>query len=331
MEYVTFLWFFVLSPPPIFTILKRVHVAANQTPSLTTSYTDEICLLASITTIPPHLQMAHSRTTRADSGGGGMMEEDEFNTMDGPEDMVAGYRRFRASTYKRQVSLYRELGLGQEPKVMLIACADSRADPSAIFDAAPGQLFVVRNVANLVPPYEPNGVGVHGVSAALEYAVTVLKVLCINAEPVLSFSATRVPLIALIALICVINYSAAAQYLHIYQVRHIVVMGHGGCGGVAASLAGGECGEFIGPWVRLLTPARDRVLCSGSWNPQYALELEGIDTSLANLMTFPFVREAVAERGLAIHGAWFAIHHGELHWRNEVGGGHGARRVFFCF
>jgi carbonic anhydrase len=203
-------------------------------------------------------------------------EEDELNPMDGPGDMVAGYQRFRSNTYKRQVSRYRELGLGQEPKIMLIACADSRADPSAIFDAAPGQLFVVRNVANLVPHYEGNAEGIHGVSAALEFAVTVLK------------------------------------------VQHVVVMGHGGCGGVAASLAGGECGEFIGPWVRLLSKAREKVLCSGSFNPQYALELEGIDTSVANLRTFPFVNAAIAERGLQLHGAWFAIHHGELHWRNEA-------------
>jgi len=154
------------------------------------------------------------------------VEEFELTPMDSPADMIAGYRRFRASTFKRQVSLYRELGRGQEPSILLIACADSRADPSAIFDAAPGQLFVIRNVANLVPPYISKSASLHGVSAALEYAVTVLK------------------------------------------VKHVVVMGHGGCGGVAAALQGGECGEFIGPWVRLLSAGREKVLASGSWNPQ---------------------------------------------------------------
>ncbi|MFN3402363.1 MAG: carbonic anhydrase, partial [Ferrovibrio sp.] len=165
---------------------------------------------------------------------------------------------------------------GQQPDIMLIGCADSRADPSDIFNAAPGQLFVVRNVANLVPPYQPDG-GLHGVSAALEFAVNILK------------------------------------------VKIIVIMGHGGCGGVTASLTKNDSpliGEFVAPWVRLLDKARDRVVESQPVNPQFALELEGIETSIGNLMTFPFVRERVEAGTLAIHGAWFGIKHGELHWRN---------------
>lgn len=194
------------------------------------------------------------------------------------DDLIAGYRRFRTGAYARQVQLYRELGEGQDPDVMLIACADSRAEPSDIFDAAPGQMFVVRNVANLVPPYKPDG-GLHGVSAALEFAVNVL------------------------------------------HVRHIVVMGHGGCGGVTASLTKTKdalIGEFVAPWVKLLDSARSRVLESGSLNPQFALELEGIETSLENLMSFPWVAEAVEAGCLELHGAWFAIRHGELHWRNPA-------------
>lgn len=192
------------------------------------------------------------------------------------DDLIAGYRRFRAGVYAEQAQLYKELGEGQDPGVMLIACADSRAEPSDIFNAAPGQMFVVRNVANLVPPYKPDG-GLHGVSAALEFAVRVLK------------------------------------------VRHIVVMGHGGCGGVTASLIESKSpliGEFVTPWVKLLEAARARVMESGSLNPQFALELEGIETSLENLMSFPWVAEAVAGGVLELHGAWFAIKHGELHWRN---------------
>lgn len=192
------------------------------------------------------------------------------------DDLIAGYRRFRAGVYAEQAQLYRELGEGQDPDVMLIACADSRAEPSDIFNAAPGQMFVVRNVANLVPPYKPDG-GLHGVSAALEFAVNVLK------------------------------------------VRHIVVMGHGGCGGITASLTESKSsliGEFVAPWVKLLDAARARVMESGSLNPQFALELEGIETSLENLLTFPWVAEAVAAGDLELHGAWFAIRHGELHWRN---------------
>ncbi len=196
------------------------------------------------------------------------------------DDLISGYRRFRAGAYAEQANLYRQLGEGQEPNIMLIACADSRAEPSDIFNAAPGQLFVVRNVANLVPPYQPDG-GLHGVSAALEYAVNVLK------------------------------------------VEHIVVMGHGGCGGVAASLSSEgnpAIGEFVTPWVSLLETARERVVASGSINPQFALELEGIEVSIGNLLTFPFVLQAVEEGRLSLHGAWFAIVHGELHWRNAKTG-----------
>ena len=200
--------------------------------------------------------------------------------MESIDDLISGYRRFRAGAYAEQASLYRELGEGQDPNIMLIACADSRAEPSDIFNAAPGQLFVVRNVANLVPPYQPDG-GLHGVSAALEYAVNVL------------------------------------------QVENIVVMGHGGCGGIAASLDGQgnpAIGEFVTPWVSLLETARERVVESGSINPQFALELEGIEVSLQNLLSFPFVSEAVKAGKLSLHGAWFAIVHGELHWRNAKTG-----------
>lgn len=192
------------------------------------------------------------------------------------DDMITGYRRFRAGVYAEQAELYQKLGHGQDPDIMLIGCADSRAEPSDIFNAAPGQMFVVRNVANLVPPYQPNG-GLHGVSAALEFAVNILK------------------------------------------VKIIVVMGHGGCGGVTASLTKNDSpliGEFVAPWVKLLDEARERVLASQPVNPQFALELEGIETSIQNLMTFPFVREKVEAGALEIHGAWFAIKHGELHWRN---------------
>ena len=197
-----------------------------------------------------------------------------------PEDLKNGYRAFRRGVYKHQANLYEELGRGQDPDIMIIACADSRAEPADIFNAAPGQLFVVRNVANLVPPYETTD-GLHGVSAALEFAVTALK------------------------------------------VKHILVMGHGGCGGVNASLSAARdkpVGQFIAPWVRLLDEARDDILARKANNPQRALEFAGIDTSLKNLMTFPFVEERVNAGELDLHGAWFAIAEGELHWRHSDSG-----------
>ena len=197
-----------------------------------------------------------------------------------PQDLLAGYRRFRSGSYKEHAARFEALDGGQNPDVMLIACCDSRAEPAQIFDAAPGELFVVRNVANLVPPCEDDG-GRHGVSAALEFAITSL------------------------------------------EVEHVVVMGHGGCGGVAASLAAAEkgpVGQFIAPWVNLLDEARDRVLASGTASAQRALEFEGITQSLVNLMSFPFVAERVEAGKLHLHGAWFAIFSGELYWRHQLTG-----------
>jgi len=165
---------------------------------------------------------------------------------------------------------------------MIIACADSRVDPATIFGAAPGELFVVRNVANLVPPCSTNPSDLHGTSAALEFAVCQLG------------------------------------------VRDIVVMGHGDCGGVAAALAASEnrtVGPFITPWVELLSEPRDSILGDTSLADrpakQTALEHQGICLSLKNLMTFPFVSGAVATGRLTLHGVWFAIGSGILHWFND--------------
>ena len=200
--------------------------------------------------------------------------------MRSPEELIDGYRSFRRGTYKEQAKLYETLGQGQNPNIMLIGCADSRAEPADIFNAAPGQLFVVRNVANLVPPYETGG-GQHGVSAALEFAVTAL------------------------------------------EVEHIVIMGHGGCGGVHASLSAAKdepVGQFIAPWVRLLDEAREKVLKANPEDPQRALEFAGVEQSLKNLMTFPFVEERVKTGKLTLHGSWFAIALGQLYWRSSTTG-----------
>ncbi len=202
---------------------------------------------------------------------------------DDAQDLIAGYRRFRAGRYREARDLFHRLRDGQRPATMIIACADSRADPAMIFDAAPGELFTVRNVAALVPPYEESG-GLHGVSAALEFAVTAL------------------------------------------QVKQIVVMGHGGCGGIAASLAAAAdrpVGRFIAPWVELAAEARDAVLRDESiarsdW--QEAVEQGAVGQSLKNLMTFPFVRSAVEHGALNMDGAWFSIGKGELQWRDPKTG-----------
>jgi carbonic anhydrase len=92
------------------------------------------------------------------------------------QTLIDGYRRFRQGAWPRQRALYEQLADGQSPEVLVIACSDSRVDPATIFDAQPGQLFIIRNVANIVPPYEANPVGLHGTSAALEFAVEKLRV-----------------------------------------------------------------------------------------------------------------------------------------------------------
>jgi len=199
-------------------------------------------------------------------------------TFDNLAQLARGYAQFQSTTYPENRALYQELfERGQAPETMVIACCDSRADPAMIFDARPGELFVVRNVANLVPPYEPHG-DYHGTSAALEFAVTGLA------------------------------------------VRNIVVLGHAKCGGIKALLEDtfdpAAAGAFIGKWMGIMKVARGEVLAQtrgqSSAERQRALELASIVTSLDNLMTFPFVQDAVEVGRLHLHGAYFSIASGEL-------------------
>jgi carbonic anhydrase len=196
--------------------------------------------------------------------------------------LIDGYRRFRETGWARERERWSRLAEGQSPRVMVIACSDSRADPSQIFDASPGELFVARNVAALVPPFETSA-GHHGVSAALEFAVTQL------------------------------------------EVEHIVVMGHGFCGGCAAALTGqfddaahGE-GHFIADWIAMLREARDKVRAEHGEDFR-AMELEGVRVSLANLRTFPWVAEREADGRLRLQGAYFAIVDGILYLLDESSG-----------
>ena len=193
--------------------------------------------------------------------------------------LIEGYRRFRETGWKAQRERWAELAEGQSPKVMVIACSDSRVDPAQIFDARPGEIFVVRNVANLVPPFEPDS-AYHGVSAALEFAVTQL------------------------------------------EVEELVVMGHGFCGGCAAALTGQfdeaahGAGHFIAHWVNMLNPAREAIRARHGElgrDAFLAMELEGVRLSIANLQSFPWVRERVEGGRLKLHGAYFAIEDGRLH------------------
>lgn len=193
--------------------------------------------------------------------------------------LLKGYHRFRHDRYEAERRRWATLATGQAPPVMIIACCDSRVDPATIFDTEPGQAFILRNVANLIPPFEQGG-GLHGVSAALEFGVTKL------------------------------------------EVRHIVVMGHGACGGISAALGGhGEPDRiFIDKWIGLLDPAVERVRAMDAEDPQRALELEGVKTSLANLRSFPFVAEREQAGELKLHGCHFAIAEGRLWELDEASG-----------
>ena len=175
---------------------------------------------------------------------------------------------------------------GQRPRTMLISCCDSRLDTVAMFGAEPGDLFVVRNVANLVPPYAPDQ-DHHGTSAAVEYAVTAL------------------------------------------HVAHILIVGHSKCGGVQAchdmcSGAAPELDEstsFIGRWMDILRPGYERVK-DKHWDRDEALrelEHEAVRTSLMNLASFPFVKDALDAGRLTIHGAWIDIANGQMHTLGDDG------------
>ncbi|WP_448664502.1 carbonic anhydrase [Sphingomonas sp. CJ20] len=204
--------------------------------------------------------------------------------MDAFKTLLDGYGRFREGDYVRQRARWDKLSQGQSPRVMVIACSDSRVDPSQIFDTSPGEIFVVRNVANLVPPFEADP-SRHGVSAALEFAVTQLEV----------------------SEIVVMGHGACGG-VHAALTQRF------------EGAAPGE-GGFIAHWVDMLDDARDRVIASHGTGEEavHALELETVRVSIANLRTFPFIPEREAAGKLTIHGAYFAIADGVLHVMGEDG------------
>ena len=189
-------------------------------------------------------------------------------------ELVDGYKNFHAKHYPQQANLYRNLAdSGQSPKTMVIACCDSRIDPGVIFNAGPGDLFVVRNVANLVPPFEPRGDYHHGTSAALEFAVNGLGV-----ETILVMGHA--------------HCGGINAFLNgLYNPK--------------------EEQGFIDRWMSLLNPARNEVLNLARENSeeelQKAVELTSINHSLKNLMTFPWIRERVIANNLKLRGAYFNV------------------------
>ncbi|KAF0097083.1 MAG: carbonic anhydrase [Rhodospirillaceae bacterium] len=198
-----------------------------------------------------------------------------------PQRLLSGYHAFRNTRLRVEQERYRELAeTGQQPDIMVIGCCDSRVSPEVVFDARPGELFVVRNVANLVPPYSPTGL-VHGVSAALEFAVQALKV------------------------------------KHIVVLGHARCGGIRAFGEQGAPLS---AGDFIGKWMSLIEPAAEAVGPRGD-RPlsDYLTHLEqaSIMKTLDNLMTFPWVHTLVQCQRLQLHAAYFDVATGVLSVRES--------------
>ena len=200
--------------------------------------------------------------------------------------LIEGYRRFRETEWPRERERWAELAEGQSPKVMVIACADSRSDPAEIFNARPGEIFVVRNIAALAPPFETTA-GYHGVSAALEFGVTQLEV-----EEIL-----------------VLGHGSC-----------------GGCNAaLTGKFDGAPAGEgrFIANWVSMLDRARDEVRAHhDEIDPDAVREMEweAVKLSLANLRTFPWIAERERDGQLKLHGAHFSIAEGRLYVLDEAEG-----------
>jgi carbonic anhydrase len=198
-----------------------------------------------------------------------------------PAQLATGYRAFLEDRFVRERRRYETVAKSQSPEVMVIGCCDSRVSPEVIFDASPGEIFVARNVANLVPPYETAG-EYHGTSAALEFAVQLLKV------------------------------------KHIVVLGHASC---GGIRAFADGAAPLSPGDFIGKWMSLIAPAAERAGPSdGTAADLRRLELAAIELSLANLMTFPCVRILVERGRLHLHGAYFGVADGVLLVRDPTTG-----------
>jgi len=193
------------------------------------------------------------------------------------DKLLEGFRKFKQRYYIAEPELYEALvDRGQTPKTLVIACCDSRVHPAQVLNTSPGDIFVARNVANLVPPFEDDGKS-HGTSAAIEYGVKHLK------------------------------------------VKHIIVFGHGQCGGIKSLMAGGvnsEDDSFINPWMSTAVHSREKILqnhAEKSFEEQCQLcEQAVIEVSVNNLLSFPWIKSRVDAGKLDVHGWYFEIEKGIL-------------------
>jgi len=192
-----------------------------------------------------------------------------------PERLVQGYQRFRDGYFIENKEKLAALAMEQKPRIALLSCCDSRVDPTTVFDAAPGDLFVIRNVANLAPPYEQEGV-FHGTSAALEFAVTGLEV------------------------------------SHIVVLGHANC---GGIRALMDKSPSDDKTSFIDQWMTIAAPVREHICASGEMSDEerYATcERQAIAHSLRNLMTYPWVKTRVNAGTLSLHGWHYDLAEGTL-------------------
>ena len=195
-----------------------------------------------------------------------------------PAYLIGRYNTWKSTVFETNKLIYGDLATnGQHPRIMVVSCCDSRLHVSSIFGADVGELFIHRNIANLIPKYEPDGLH-HGTSAAVEYAVQALK------------------------------------------VEHLIVLGHSGCGGVEGcyNMCAGHAPEleeqtsFVGRWLDIMRPGYEELPEGDDATRKTALEKAAILISLRNLMTFPFVRDAVEADRISLHGLWKNIGEGRL-------------------
>ena len=201
-----------------------------------------------------------------------------------PERLLQGHRAFLSGRFASEHTRYETLAqTGQRPETMIVGCVDSRVSPEVIFDAAPGEMLVVRNVANLVPPFEQHRETQHGTSAAIEFGVQALQV------------------------------------KHIVVLGHALC---GGIRAFADEQQPLSAGDFIGRWMAQIAPAAETLGPRGPDRDDYLRRLEraSVELSLTNLMTFPFVRRRVEAGALALHGAYFGVATGRLLLRNPANG-----------
>jgi carbonic anhydrase len=196
-----------------------------------------------------------------------------------PEYLVQRYYGWKATTFANNKSWYHKLAEdGQHPRAMIISCCDSRVHVTSIFGSDAGEFFIHRNIANLVPPFKEDQ-DYHGTSAAIEYAVKTLK------------------------------------------IPHIIVLGHSTCGGVHSSFeyfSGNnpnlyKDSNFVASWLEILRPSFEKIPSNLSKNEKLkSLEKNTVLTSLENLTTFPFIKEAINNETLSLHGLWHDIGTGDL-------------------